>query len=166
MLGKNIAYYRRLKGLTQKALAEEVGITPSAMSRIESGTNTPTWENPEKIAQALEMPTKGLVDGSLDENEIDPIRELIKGLAKATELDEIKWRFDSEESSDTIGAHDYQREVYECNFPDVSHGYALTFIKRHSEAPHIKLQFEGLTFDAYTYHVELINLYNAIKLST
>lgn len=36
-LGARIVYYRKIKGLTQEKLAEEVGISPQYLSRIENG---------------------------------------------------------------------------------------------------------------------------------
>ncbi|WP_053942369.1 helix-turn-helix domain-containing protein [Kallipyga gabonensis] len=53
MIGENIAYKRRSLGLKQKELAEKVGITASAISLIETGKNTPTAGNLQRIADAL-----------------------------------------------------------------------------------------------------------------
>jgi len=39
-LGNHIAYYRRKKGYTQKALAKRVGISASYLSKIESENQT------------------------------------------------------------------------------------------------------------------------------
>jgi transcriptional regulator with XRE-family HTH domain len=36
-LGARIVYYRKINGLTQEKLAEEVGISPQYLSRIENG---------------------------------------------------------------------------------------------------------------------------------
>ena len=36
-LGAHIVYYRKINGLTQEKLAEEVGISPQYLSRIENG---------------------------------------------------------------------------------------------------------------------------------
>lgn len=36
-LGARIVYYRKIRGLTQEKLAEEVGISPQYLSRIENG---------------------------------------------------------------------------------------------------------------------------------
>ena len=37
LLGLNIAYYRRLRGLTQTQLAEKISMSPSYLSKIECG---------------------------------------------------------------------------------------------------------------------------------
>ena len=36
-IGAKIVYYRKIRGLTQEALAERSGITPQYLSRIENG---------------------------------------------------------------------------------------------------------------------------------
>ena len=58
MIGTNIAYYRRLAGLTQAQLAERVGVTRVHVSAIES-PNTATACSIEllfRIAAALQEP--------------------------------------------------------------------------------------------------------------
>lgn len=58
MIGTNIAYYRRLAGLTQAQLAERVGVTRVHVSAIES-PNTATACSIEllfRIAAALQVP--------------------------------------------------------------------------------------------------------------
>jgi DNA-binding XRE family transcriptional regulator len=44
---------REAAGLSQAHLAAEVGITPSAMSQLESGAKQPSAETAHKIAKAL-----------------------------------------------------------------------------------------------------------------
>ena len=64
MIGLNIAYYRKLKGLTQLQLAELVNISRTHMSNIEAA-NMPTSISLEtllKIADALETPAANLFD--------------------------------------------------------------------------------------------------------
>lgn len=62
MLGLNIAYYRKLKGLTQMELAEKVNISRTHMSNIEA-PNMHTSISLEilfDIADALEIQVKDL----------------------------------------------------------------------------------------------------------
>ena len=57
-LGLNIAYYRKMKGLTQLKLAESVNISRTHMSNIEA-PNIPTSISLEtlfNIADTLEIP--------------------------------------------------------------------------------------------------------------
>lgn len=63
MIGLNIAYYRKMKGLTQLALAEQVNISRTHMSNIEA-PNMPTSISLETlldIADALEIPAASLL---------------------------------------------------------------------------------------------------------
>lgn len=62
-LGLNIAYYRKLKGLSQMQLAEAVGISRTHISNIEA-PNMPTsisLETLMDIADALEVPPEALL---------------------------------------------------------------------------------------------------------
>lgn len=60
MIGLNIAYYRKLKGLTQLQLAESVNISRTHMSNIEAPNMlTPiSLEVIFNIADALEIPVE------------------------------------------------------------------------------------------------------------
>lgn len=63
MIGLNIAYYRKLKGLTQLQLAEKINISRTHMSNIEA-PNMPTSISLETlfdIADALEIPITNLM---------------------------------------------------------------------------------------------------------
>lgn len=64
MIGLNIAYYRKLKGLTQLQLAEIAGISRTHMSNIEA-PNTPTSISLETlldIASALNISADKLLN--------------------------------------------------------------------------------------------------------
>lgn len=63
MIGLNIAYYRKLKNLTQLQLAESVNISRTHMSNIEA-PNMPTSISLETlfdIADVLEIPVSNLL---------------------------------------------------------------------------------------------------------
>lgn len=63
MIGLNIAYYRKLKGLTQLQLAEKINISRTHMSNIEA-PNMPTSVSLETlfdIAEVLEIPASSLI---------------------------------------------------------------------------------------------------------
>lgn len=63
MIGLNIAYYRKLKGLTQLQLAESINISRTHMSNIEA-PNMPTsisLETLMDIADTLDIPAELLL---------------------------------------------------------------------------------------------------------
>lgn len=63
MIGLNIAYYRKLKGMTQMRLAEEINICRTHMSNIEA-PNMPTSISLDTlldIADALDIPASNLL---------------------------------------------------------------------------------------------------------
>ena len=64
MLGLTIAYYRKLKGMTQIALAEKVDISRTHISNIEApnGTTSVSLDTLFDIAEALDIPVKDLFD--------------------------------------------------------------------------------------------------------
>lgn len=64
MIGLNIAYYRKLKGINQFQLAESIGLSRTHISNIEA-PNMPTAISLETlldIADALNIPAKKLLD--------------------------------------------------------------------------------------------------------
>mgnify|MGYP003294505109 FL=1 len=64
MIGLNIAYYRKLKGITQLQLSEQINISRTHMSNIEA-PNMPTSISLETlldIADTLEIPVTSLLD--------------------------------------------------------------------------------------------------------
>lgn len=64
LLGLTIAYYRKLRGMTQLDLAEAVQISRTHMSNIEApnGKNSISLGKLFDIADALEVPVKDLFD--------------------------------------------------------------------------------------------------------
>lgn len=63
MIGLNIAYYRKLRGITQLQLAEQINISRTHMSNIEA-PNMPTSISLETlldIADTLEVPAANLL---------------------------------------------------------------------------------------------------------
>ncbi len=64
MIGLNIAYYRKLKGMTQLQLAERIGISRTHMSNIEAPNmhTSISLETLLDIADALEIPVTSLLN--------------------------------------------------------------------------------------------------------
>lgn len=66
-LGIHIRQLREKKGLSQQGLADDCGITKSQISRIEVATINTTVKTLVKIANALDVEPKELLDFSTKE---------------------------------------------------------------------------------------------------
>ena len=55
MFSKNLKYYRLMKDLSKKELADKVDVTPMAISNYENGNRIPEMPIMKKIAEALEI---------------------------------------------------------------------------------------------------------------
>lgn len=64
-IGAKIVFYRKLKSMTQERLAEEGGITPQYLSRIENGgyTKSVSLSTLMMIAEKLGVTMSELMDG-------------------------------------------------------------------------------------------------------
>jgi transcriptional regulator with XRE-family HTH domain len=59
----NVRRLRAKKSLSQKALADKVGISVSYVSMLERGQRSPPLETIEKMAKALGVPPAALLGG-------------------------------------------------------------------------------------------------------
>lgn len=59
----NVRRIRAKKKLSQKALADKVGISVSYVSMLERGQRSPPLETVEKVAKALSVPPANLLGG-------------------------------------------------------------------------------------------------------
>lgn len=57
-LGQAIGEIRRLRGLTQKAVAEKTGLTINFMSLIENGERSVSLETLNRLAKAFQVPAE------------------------------------------------------------------------------------------------------------
>lgn len=64
-VGERIRRYRKAGGYTQRGLAEEVGVTESAIRNYELGLRTPSESQLEAIARALDIAPESLADTGL-----------------------------------------------------------------------------------------------------
>ena len=82
MLGANIAERRKKLGWTQAELAERIGVDTETVSRFERGSNLPSLQRLEKLANALTMPLYRLVAASSPRSDDQSyiITEWISGL--------------------------------------------------------------------------------------
>lgn len=66
ILGLNVAYYRKLKGLSQETLAERVGISRTHMSRIETADCAVSLDVIFALSDALQVAPARLFDFRVD----------------------------------------------------------------------------------------------------
>jgi transcriptional regulator with XRE-family HTH domain len=59
----NVRRFRAKKKLSQKALADRIGISVSYVSMLERGQRSPPLETIEKLAKALGVPPGSLLGG-------------------------------------------------------------------------------------------------------
>jgi transcriptional regulator with XRE-family HTH domain len=62
VFAKNLRRARRLKELSQEALAMDCGLSRTYLSGVEKGTRNISIDNMGLLAQALHLPLKELVD--------------------------------------------------------------------------------------------------------
>ena len=65
-IGENIRKVRDLKGFSQQALAESIGLSQKQLSRIETNQVSPTFDTLEKICEALGISLKNLLQFNED----------------------------------------------------------------------------------------------------
>lgn len=61
LLGPRIKRLRKIRGITQEELAEHCNVSPSCISRWETGTLYPRRNNLELLAEALQVEVKDLI---------------------------------------------------------------------------------------------------------
>ena len=95
MIGLRISYFRKLNGMTQKELAEKVGINKNYLSHIESGSTEKVISLPLliKISKTLNVELALLVDlADMNSTKNDVLRQMEE---VKTMFDEVK-RFSAE----------------------------------------------------------------------
>ena len=55
-IGGRLVLFREARGLTQKQLAQDVGMPASQLSRYERGLEHPRFRNVERLARGLMVP--------------------------------------------------------------------------------------------------------------
>jgi len=85
LLGARIKELRRIRELSQEELAEQIGVEPQHLSRIESGRSYPSIDRLEKISTALKVPLKDFFEFMHLEDSaerLDNIDALVKDLSE------------------------------------------------------------------------------------
>ena len=71
--GKAIRVIRAVRGVSQKALAEECGLDPSIISRIESSSRTPTLDVLEAVSKGIAIPMHLLTLLASEKEDLDGV---------------------------------------------------------------------------------------------
>lgn len=82
--GQMLKYFRERDGLTQRELAERLGLSPGAIGMYESGKRHPKFEDEEAIADFFNVDLNTLRGKRI--NEVDPESELVRKALKYYEL--------------------------------------------------------------------------------
>ncbi len=83
LLAQNLAYLRKLRGLSQDQLAKISGVPRTTLSYIESGSGNPTLANLIKISATLQVSLEELLSESKEEVKVykaDSLPEIKKGV--------------------------------------------------------------------------------------
>jgi len=54
-LGKRLAFFRKLRDMTQAELAEKVGLSSNFIALIENGRRAPSFETLERLMEVLKV---------------------------------------------------------------------------------------------------------------
>jgi transcriptional regulator with XRE-family HTH domain len=73
--GERVRQFRQLRSMTQAALAETVGLTRTSITNIESGVQNPPLTLIHALADALDVPTGLLFEGTDDDQLTDLLAE-------------------------------------------------------------------------------------------
>ena len=87
-IGNKIKNYRENKKMTQKEIAEILGVEPATVSKYESNTIEPSIENLKKLAEIFEMSVDELmqIKTGTKQEEKKGVSEMIELICKAVSL--------------------------------------------------------------------------------
>ena len=81
ILSENLLFYRQKMGLSQEALAEQIGISQSFYAKLESGKRLMSIDVLCKIADGLNVSIDNLLYSNADNDKIDNIVHMLRGKA-------------------------------------------------------------------------------------
>ena len=87
-VSENLKRIREKKGLSMKAVADKIGITPQGYSRYENGTSSPSIDNLKRISDALGVSVDEIL---LEPDEKNPVRILLNLLIESTKKEKIEY---------------------------------------------------------------------------
>lgn len=89
-MSNNIRFYRRLKKISQRELADEMGVSPAYISQVENNKTIPNEEFKEKISLKLKEDKDKIFNSNISRS---PYMEVIELLIKNTDYDTLKWAY-------------------------------------------------------------------------
>lgn len=114
-IGERIAVARRKAGLTQKGLAERLGVTAQAVSKWENGRNLPDIENLMQISEIVNVPYSSLlIEKDSAGNAAFTVRD--RFFHEENMFTRVKAFALSENLTETYRALQYMRERHEGQF--------------------------------------------------
>lgn len=83
LIGKRVKKARREKGITQEKFAEELGVSVSFVSQVETGEKKFNLARISEVSKILERPISYFVEGyeGKSEDELQDIIDLLKGMS-------------------------------------------------------------------------------------
>lgn len=97
-VGEKIKQYRKLRKLTQKALAEKSGISEISIRKYEAGERIPKQDQLRKMAEALEIGENYLYDIKLDNLSVKTVGDFMSLIFMLE--DKVGVQYDCEYNSD------------------------------------------------------------------
>ena len=82
-IGQRVKRFRRARGLSQEALAEQVGISTTHMSHIETGSTKLSLQVFAALAQALQVSADALLFGDNTQTETAQLAQCTPAQARA-----------------------------------------------------------------------------------
>lgn len=147
-IGEKIKYWRIQKGLSQKELGDQIGMSQQQIGQYETGTRTPKQETQIKIAKALGVHLRDLADNSwLEEldQQLGPekLAELREGVARYQAVNKYLEEMGFTVSERVTKWHDEEvdDEGHTARFPDESE---ITLSKDGHTAIFTDAEFEEL----------------------
>lgn len=95
MIGKNVEFYRKLQNLSQRKLADKLGVSNTYISQIENGKSVPNDEMISRLSKELKVSIDELKK-DIDRNRF-PCLYLINEIMRLTELGYINWTIGDKE---------------------------------------------------------------------
>lgn len=162
LLSKNIAYFRRKKGMTQKELAEKSGLSKSFISQIENNNNNPSKDSLYKISKVLNVSMENLTGEYITED-----TQILKLLINLTESGKVNWKRISDPS--TLYDYIYYTDIKETRYEIYE---TLTYDKKTLiDTTHLEIRdnqdgyISKITMDSLDNHIYLKDLIKIIRSS-